>query len=576
MSSFMRFLFLFKWLVFLNVTLLFHSAGVTSDVPAQIRHKNIIPQSVYVRVTERGQAYFEQNFPRVLFSLGFDISEGAFGDQSFDLEPLNYEQLAQTDPEKSRLLAQIRDVYTKYFVGPKWNEHRIRIRIGSLLYRAEIKRLGLTADRKALEVLGKRTGAVLRLEFEIPRLNIALKDLIVSDTQNAWLGEVGLRNGLFRLGDVDAPLRIVVPIYTFINSRGQLEFQAQPISNNLQDAPFDLQFQELLLPQIKIVFPSGEEARVNLPEIEKLLREQLPQLQGQIRGALSKWIQNDLPLQLNAMASRYLSNSVEQISSIPPISLVENENQRPLSWGLRLAQLQHRDDLEFWLSSFVEDSMQTQRIPLRADIEHAQGGVRLDHLSRREYDAGFGVSAAVLNRLVYMSYLRGNFQRISVGEENFLRATDVPTLELIEENRNDRVLVKIRSRVEVAVGASQASHFHNGILKAQGSFIVEFKPSIDRKTFEMSFVEIPLNELVLDEDSIRPPLLFWGKGIVVSRLQDLIKKQNEKWRTDPTQAKVDFTLPLPALMGINFQIKKLAVDSRQYLVVYAEYEKGGS
>lgn len=567
--SFLTVLLVFSWVLgFAKM-----SPAQATDLPPQIRHKNWIHKSVHVRVTERGQTFFDQNFPRILFSLGFDISEGAFGNQSLDMEPLNIDQLAQSDPEKASILKQIRDVYTKYFVGPKWNDHRLRIQIGGILYRAEIKRMGIVADRQALEALGKRSGAVLRLELEIPRLNIALKDLIVSDSQNPWLGEVGLRNGVFRVGEAENPLRIVAPIYVNLNSRGQIEFQALRVQNNFADSPFDLQFQELVLPQIKIVFPNGEEAKMNIPEIEKLIREQLPRLQGEIRSSLGKWLDEGLPQQLNSMASHHLMNSIEQVSSIPPISFAETTDPRTLSWGLRLSHIQHPQDLEFWLGSYVEDPLRPERVPLREGLESTTGQVSLNHLSRKDYDVGFGVSSAVFNRLIHLSHLRGHFQRIPVGKDNFAAALEIPQLELVDDGSEGRVLVKVRSKIEVQVGPEQAGYFYNGKLRAQGSLVIEFRPSQDRKKFEMAFVEIPVDELILDESSIKPPLLFFGKSIVVKRIQELVRKQNGEWAANPSAAKVDFTLPLPTLMGINFKVKKIAVDPRQYIVVYTEYDK---
>ena len=543
-----------------------------TDIPAAPAVKNYIDDSVFVRITDRGQTYFTRNFQNILFSLGFDIREGQFGSQTIETDPIHLEDLQQADPEKAQLLIMIREVFTKYLVGPKLEDHRLRIRLGSSVYRAEIKKLGLVADRKALQQLGKSTGAVLKLQLEIPKLSLTLKDLVVSDMNNPWLGNFGLDNPRITIGSSEQPLAIQVPLYVYVDSKGRLQFEAQAITHNVTEVPLDISFKDLILPQIKIVI-NGTELSLNMPELEKLLREQLPSLVGQIRGSVDQWIQSDLPAQLNTMAAEMLGNSIEQTSSIPSISMTNAAPSSPLVWGIKLTSLSQKDQFDLWMKSYIEDPKNKSNIPL-LDQEKSSKKVSLSHMKNEDFDVGIGVSAGILNRLSRLSYLRGNYSNIPFGKGNAVRVTENPSLELVNsKDSGDGILVRMKANMDLKVGGTNAAFFKDGILKLRGSIILRVKPSANREAFELFFVQVPESEIVLDESTISGVFLGIGKGLVKSKIMDQIREQNQIWASDLAAAKIDSPIPLPVLLGINFKIKKLASDPNQFIVLYTEYKK---
>lgn len=558
----------------LSSILLLQTPGLMAqtDIPVAPAVKNYIDDSVFVRITDRGQTYFTRNFQSILFSLGFDIREGQFGSQTIETDPINLEELQQLDPEKARLLIMIREVFTKYLVGPKLEDHRLKIRLGSSTYRAEIKKLGLIADRKALQQLGKSTGAVLKLQLEIPKLSLALKDLVVSDMNNPWLGNFGLDNPRITIGSSETPLAIQVPLYVYVDSKGRLQFEAQTITHNVSEVPLDISFKDLVLPQIKITI-NGTELSLNMPELEKLLREQLPPLVGQIRGYVDQWIQTDLPAQLNKMAEEMLGNAIEQTSSIPSIEMTNAKPGPNLVWGIKLTSLNHKDQFDLWMKSYIEDPTNKSSIPL-LDQEKSLKKVSLNHMKSDDYDVGIGVSSGILNRLSRLSYLRGNYSRIPFGQGNVVRVTENPRLEILSGNdSSDGILVKMKASMELKVGGTNAAFFKDGTLKLSGSIILRVKPSSNREAFELSFVQVPESDIVLDESTISGVFLGIGKGLVKSKVMDQIREQNQVWANKPAEAKINSPIPLPVLLGINFKIKKLAADPNQFIVLYTEYKK---
>ncbi|MFN7903644.1 MAG: hypothetical protein ACK5P5_00520 [Pseudobdellovibrionaceae bacterium] len=553
--------------------LLFSSFALAqTDIPAAPQAKNYIDDSVFVRITDRGQSYFDKNFQSILFSLGFDIREGQFDSQTVHMDPINLDELKELDPEKAELLMNIREVFAKYFVGPKLQDHRLKIRLGNSIYRAQIKKLGLIADREALAKLGKSTGAILKIQLEIPKLTLAMKDIIVNDVNNPWLGDFGLNSPQMTIGSADAPIAIQVPLYVYVDSKGKLQFESQKMTHNISEVPLDIAFKDLIIPQIKIVI-NGTELTLNMPELEKLLREQLPPLVGEVRGFVDQWIEKDLPAQLSKMAEEMLSNSIEQTSSIPSIALTHSGPNPHLVWGIRLTRMNQADQFDLWLKSYLEDPTNKSQIPL-IDQEKSKKLVNLNHLKSSEYDVGIGVSAAILNRMARLSFLRGNFNKIPFGKGNEVKVLENPTLELVNTPTTDgSIIVRMKAKLELKVGGSNASFFKNGLLKLQGSILLKVKPSPNREAFELSFFQVPESEIVLDNSSILGIFLGLGKGIVGSQVLSQIRDQNQVWATQPDEAKIDSTIPLPVLLGINFKMKRLAVDPNSFIVLYTEYKK---
>lgn len=561
-----------KYSLLLFVLLFQVSAFAQSDIPPVVNTKNYIDNSVFVRITDRGQSYFSKNFQKILFSLGFDISEGQFEEQTITTDPIDLEELKKVDAEKAQLLIMIREVFAKYFVGPKLQEHRLRIRLGDSIYRAEIKKLGLVADRAALKQLGKTTGAVLKIQLEIPKLSLALKDLVVSDVNNPWLGNFGLQNPQITVGNSETPLTVQVPMYVSIDSKGRLQFAAQNITHNVSDVPLDIAFKDLILPQVKVII-NGTELSLNMPELEKLIREQLPSLIGEVRGYVDQWIQTDLPAQLNKIATDMLSNSIEQTSSIPSIAIDRKAPNPNLAWGIKLTHLTQQDQLDLWFKSYLEDPTNKSLVPLLKQ-EMSTQKVSLSHLKKEDYDVGIAVSSAILNRLARMSYLRGNFNQIPFGKGNVVRVTENPTLEVVAaQTSDDSIIVRMKSKLDLKVGGVNAAFFKNGILKLQASILLKVKPSANREAFEISFYQVPESEVVPDESTILGIAFGLGKGFIKDQVYGQIRSQNQVWAANPAEAKLDSPIPIPVLLGINFKIKKLAVDPNNFIVLYSEYKK---
>lgn len=544
-----------------------------------VAQKHLMPAAVQVKITPRGLKYFEKNLSQILGNIGISLEEGYFGEMSYEAEKaLKLEEL-ELPAETRELLVKVRSLLTSWLVGFPLKDIRPSIQIGETGYTAEFSRFALVADEDLLKRLGKREGAVLAAELEIKELNVNLSRIRAHDMNAKMLGEVGFDQARIKLGGGARPVKLRVPFYIRVNSRQQLEFEALKPSENFSEVDLEFKYRQLVVPTIVLEI-NNHRMELNKEQLERELQSNMPTLLKSARGFLSEFAGRELPALLNAKAKEALAGSLEEINKLDPPGAEPGKPVQPLLWGLQLEKISQSSGLSVQLQAFVEDPLNPRTALLNG--QGSRGPVRMDALGSGEYDIAMSIDRALINRILQLSYNRKLFEKISVGEEGFLRLTSIPTVDFSDAPAGARLVrgeAFIRIKIRARVPQGSVKGFNSLFLRDNFEVAFDLIAKMRKIPYkggagggvEIILADIDQSTLWLNPDDIRPA----GKllsGVVISGVKDRLREISSTWSAK--EEKLPGTLPLPPeVLGIRLEIDHMVLDRNGHLVMYLRYAK---
>jgi len=554
----------------------FLSWSLTSLALAQeklppIANKHFIPNAVQVRITPRGQKYFESNLQTILGNLGYSFTEGYFpGQKIVSKTPLNLKELEKTHPEGMKVYSMVRDLLTKWLVGFSVASHRPALEIGESGYTASFTRFALVTDEALLRQLGRRDGAVMAIELEITRLTVATQAVKAWDMNNLPFVKVGVEDASLNAGSSTSPIKIRLPFYIRLNAEGAVEFEALNIEENFSEIPLVVKYQKLIVPKIALEV-DGHRYEMNTAQLQATLDEQLPSALVEVRRYLSDFATRQLPEILNQKVKENLTGALEQIQDMVPPGQEPGDPRAPFKWGLKLTQFQLQNSLNIGLAAYAED-------PLSPNIRllpgtTSRGLPEFTNLPADQYDLGMSVDRGLINRLLQLSFLRKNFEKISQGDGTSLKLTAPPLIDFVKPlapTRDEEAYLKLRISAEFEP---------NKPLWLDKKIVLSFDLIAKIRKSTKAPQGMELAPQLIDTDSLSMDskyLTLAGKiaeglgGQVTKGIKAELKKRSGGWIKNDETIPGNLDLP-PEVLGMKLDIKKVQMDPRGHLVMYLTY-----
>lgn len=544
-----------------------------ADKNPVIGQKHLLPSAVRVQVTQRGMKYFDNRLSELLGNLGVNLDEGYFPAMTYGFDKtIKVEDYRDSNPEMVQLYSQVRELLTKWLVGFSLNDHKPAIEIGESGYIAEFSRFGLVTDEALMNTLGKRDGAVLAIELEVKKMTVSTTSVTAWDTNNEFLGKVGLEDVTVSAGTKEAPLKIRLPFYLRMNAAGGLDFEALELQHNLSQVPVALKYQKLITPTVTVEI-NGRKFQMNTAEVDRLLNEKTPLILDKIREHLGDFASKQLPELLNEKAKEFIGGKLEQIQDMIPPGQEKNDRRPNFKWGLMLQNLNLKKSLNIDLTAYVEDSLNTKSEPMSS--RKSRGAPSLNLLPQDKFDIALSVDRALINRVLQLSFERKNFEIIKQSDGSVLKLMAPPAIDYVKipagaSFKNNETFVKLRVTVE----NEPDSMFLKKTIVVSFDILAKIRQLKDKSGMQMVLQSIDTESLAIDEK-----YLSWVgamfKGKVFNGIKNQLKTKSDKWKKK--EEVIPGALPLPPeILGIKLDINRVAMDPNGHLVMYLDYAKTGA
>jgi len=549
-------------------------ASAQQDRSPVIAQKHIIPNAVQVQITPRGMKYFENQLSTILGNVGYNFSEGYFPAQKIVAEkPINLKELEKTNPEAIKTYRMVKDMLTKWLVGFSLTDHRPVVEIGESGYTAAFTRFALITDENLMNQLGKRDGAVLAIDLAVKRLTVATQAVRVWDMNNLSFVKVGMDDVSITAGDDKTPLKIRLPFYIRMNAEGNIDFESLEIQENLADVPLTIKYKKLIIPQVAVEV-DGHKYVMNSAELKKAIDEQLPNALVEVRKYLSNFAKKQLPEMLNKKVKENLSGALEQVQDMAAPGQEPGDNRPPFKWGLKLTNFQLKNSLGIGLAAYAEDPV-NPNVALANDMG-SRGAPTLNHMAPANYDIAMTLDRGLINRILQLSFLRKNFEKIPQSDGTSLKLVEPPLLDYVTPPTATTDLeTYLKLRVSVEIEPKKPLWLENKIVLSFDLISKLRRSQKSAEGMEIAQQYIDTNSMTMDSKY----LTFAGKiaeGLgnkVTKGIKDELKNRSKDWVQNNETIPGTLDLP-PAILGMKLDIQKVTMDPNGHLLMYLNYRNG--
>lgn len=556
----------------MSMFMAFATASAQDKSPV-IAQKHTLPNAVQVQITPRGLTYFQTQLSTILGNLGYNFAEGYFPAQKIVADkPIDINQLGKSNPEALKTYMMVKDMLTKWLVGFSLTDHRPVVEIGESGYSASFSRFALITDEALMNQLGKHDGAILAIDLEVKRLTIATQAVRVWDMNNLSFVKVGMDDVAITAGDDKTPLKIRLPFYIRMNAQGHIDFEALEIQENLAEIPLTVKYKKLIVPQVAVEI-DGHRYVMNTDQLKQTIDEELPTALVEVRKYLSDFAHKQLPEMLDQKVKQNLSGALEQVQDMAAPGQEPGDNRPPFKWGLNLTGFQLKNSLNITLAAYAEDPV-NPNVTL-APGTAARGAPSLNLLPQTSYDIAMTLDRGLINRILQLSFLRKNFEKIPQSDGTSLKLTAAPTLDYVSppaKTSDKETYLKLRVSIETE--PNKPFWLEDKIVLAF-DLIAKLRPAQGAEGMEIAQQYIDTNSLSMDSKY----LTLAGKiaeglgGKVTKGIKEELQTRSKDWVKN--NEKIPGTLDLPpAFLGMKLDIQKVTMDPKGHLVMYLNYRNG--
>ncbi|WP_413290793.1 hypothetical protein [Bdellovibrio sp. HCB337] len=558
----------------------FSSLTLAQEKMPPIANKHLISNAVQVQITPRGQKYFETQLQNILGNMGYNFAEGYFPGQTINSDKaIDLKELEKTNPEGVKMYFMVKDLLTKWLVGFSLTDHRPAVEIGESGYTASFSRFALVTDEALMKRLGKKDGAVLAIDLEAKRLTVATEAVRAWDLNNPIKKKdgplkIGMDEVSLNAGDEKTPLKIRLPFYIRMNSQGSLEFEALEIQENLAEIPIAVKYKKLVVPQVAVYIDGEQLYTMNTEQLQDYVDEQLPTVLVQVRKYLSDFAKKQLPEMLNQKVKENLTGALEQIQDMAPPGKEPNDTRPNFKWGLKLTNFQLQSSLNIGLAAYAEDPLNPQ-VGLLPQTG-SRGLPTMNHMPQTNYDIGMTLDRGLINRILQLSFLRKNFEKIPQADGTSLKLTAPPLIDYVVPpvaTSNNETYLKLRISTEIE--PNKPFWLEKKVILTFDMIAKLRKAKKAAEGMEIAQQYIDVNSLMMDSKY----LTVAGKiaenlgSQVTKGIKEELKLRSKDWvKNDET---IPGTLDLPpAVLGMKLEIQKVTMDPNGHLLMYLNYKNG--
>lgn len=547
--------------------------ALAQDKPLVVANKHIIPNAVQVQITPRGLKYFENELGNLLGNMGFNFAEGYFPAQEIIADkPIDFAELEKKNPDGVKMYRMVKDMLTKWLVGFSLTDHRPAVAIGESGYSAAFSRFSLVTDEALMTRLGKRDGAVLAIDLEVQKLSVATQAVRAWDMNNLPDAKVGMEEVSLTAGDDKTPLKIRLPFYIRINAQGNIDFEALEIQENIAAIPLSLKYKKLIVPQVAVEI-NGQRFVMNTDQLRATIDDQLPTVLVEVRKHLSEFTKKQLPEMLNQKVKENLSGSLEQVQDMVPPGQEPGDLRPPFKWGLKLTQFQLKNSLYIGLAAYAEDPV-NPNVTLAPGIA-SRGLPTLNHLPSDTYDIGMTLDRGLINRILQLSFLRKNFEKIPQTDGSSLKLTAPPQLDYVKPpapTTDQETYIKLRVSAEIE--PNKPLWLDRKIVLAFDLVAKLRKSQSTAEGMEIAQQYIDPNSLTMDSKylTIAGKIAETLGGQVSKKIKEELKLRSKDWAKNNETIPGVLDLP-PIFLGMKLDVQKVTMDPKGHILMYLNYRK---
>lgn len=544
------------------------------DRPLQVLETKNISGAVALYLTAKGERSLSANLEDILSSNGFNLRTGYFPELNWKAEkPIPLEALAKSNPKAGEMVRTMRSMLSEWFVGLTIKDPQPSVVVKAAGYRLGLKSLKLAADRAALAKLGRKTGVVMALEAEIDSLDLGAESIMATDSQNRYLGKIGVLQPVLSLVPGQKALHLRVPIYIDVTPKG-VAFQILELDTNFAGANFALHNGPLVVPDVTIVV-NGEKFPLDKNRLVKAFDDMKPQLVAQLKATLDETLQQSFLKVANDEIRKRLPTTLGQVARLKPAGGLEGDPRLTpeFIWGMQLRKLgMGKDVIAIELDSYVEDPTKSSSPPLMAGAA-ARGPVSLAGSNPSLFDLAISINRGLINRIIQLSSRRGFFADVESKPGEKLKLLQIPTLDAYQpaagkDSLNPLITIKT-SLASPAKGLLQKIMLKKEVkftVDAIGKFITV--PGV--KGMKIQLIDFDYSSLTIWPESLSGVgKLFRGK--VVSGVRDELKKAVLEWQKKPNILDGEMPFP-PELFGQKLSIQTMRMDKNGYIVMFLNFE----
>ena len=549
------------------------STAFAQERPLRALEPKNITGAVSLYLTQKGERTLSANLEDILAQNGFSLRTGYFPELSYKAEkPIALEALAKSNPKAGEMVKTMRAMLSEWFVGLTIRDPQPNAIIKGAGYEMGLKALRISSDRAALAKLGHKTGIVIALEAEIDSLDIGAESVIATDSQNPYLGKVGILQPVLSLLPGRNALHLRVPIYLDVTSKG-VAFEIIELDTNFAGANFTLSNGPLVVPDVTIEV-NGTRFPLDKQRLVKAFEDLKPQLVAQLKATLDETLQQSFLKIANDEIKKRIPTQLGQTARLKPSGgLPGDPRMSPeFIWGMTVRKLgMGKDVLAVELDSYVEDPLNTN-VPLATGASH-RGAVSLAGANPANFDLGLSISRGLINRIIQLSYKRGFFNDVESKPGEKLKALLPPTLDAYgptagQDSKNPKLTIKT-SLASPAKGVLQKI-----MLKKEVKFTVDaigqFVKLPGAKGLQIQLVDFDYATLTIWPESLTGlGKLF--RGQVVKGVRAELKKAAAEWKKKPNLLQGEMPLP-PELFGQKLSIQTMRMDKNGFIVMFLNFE----
>lgn len=546
----------------MKTSLLVFTAVLTSSALAG----PVVPNGVRFYFSPRAQTYFRENLETVLKKNDLDLSKNRWDDIRFILEdPMNESKLPGTfqEPQKEKL-RNFQSRLKSYFYGFPIQTPRIQVALTGSDLPVRFRAMGAEVDPNGPLNYGRKRGIIILMHLEAENVNFSLKQLRLDDLANKDLfGVMGADEVKSSLLDGDRrAVKVEIPVLVNIGPKGAT-MEVLAVRTNLQKTIFDLNFNQLVLPTIKIVI-NGKEYSFDKVAFENEIRAMLPDLSDLLISSLKSYFERG-GKDLIQPSFDELAETLNIDFSLPLPGMPETPDDLKIALRPTAAEYTKAKHLGVVFKAEIIDGKQLGSFPTLGQASEPS----LTEVDAESYDLSLVLHPATLNGVIDRAWKRGLLSEIEIGKDS--------------EGQPEMVRLPAPPVVNLSgLATSNTANFHArihysvkglGRILFKGPIPIEMDLRVKLETNAKNEIEIVLVQI--DETSLkidtRATWLFPIRAKVERMVREKLAKVNRDIETKRT---LMMSIPtLDEIIGIPLRLDSVKTDNGN-LVLFCDFIGG--
>jgi hypothetical protein len=521
--------------------------------------QEIIPHSVGLFLTPKGQEYLSNNVEEIFFLNGLSIDSAYFPTATIETEEQTLEDMFENQHELRELIEKIKENVSRFFIGADIDKHKFKVDIHEIEFFADWSEISMNIIKQDFNE-GDTDAPDLSFQVYVEarkvQLNVAKID--INDLNHPFLGEYGIDHAELILDEhTSHPLYVSLAVHVY-NRNGSVFLEVDIPQSNISEVLFRSNFRSpLRLPVIEIRI-NDHVVRLNQSEVEKLFREKQNEIFTMAQEEIQNWLDNEAKDLLNTKISEVITGgALVDVNQMDPPGAPEGANVPKFEWGLSLSKMGTQGDLvHLGLDGFVRDPLKKTSPNLPRHLV-AQRPPSLERDHANGYDLMMSLNQGFMNKIIQLSGQRGYFNEVELDNGDKMPMTKTPEL-ILNGGRRPSLNLEIEYRVTGA----QAMFVKNPI-RISFNLLIDFE--VDRATGLTKLVGrgVDLDTINLPDRYIR---MFAG------RVRSAVRKTISDMQSDLNGMVIVDEFPIPdSLFGIPLRVRNAKIDRSGHMIIYINF-----